>query len=347
MSEILTDAQDWHVVNIHEVAVHIIGRISCRVFLGKELCRNEKWLQVSRDYALVLLDALNKMLVWPHPLRGIVSRFHPSSRRATSLIKEARECMAPVLERRQRERDSGNYVPYNDSMEWFEAAANGEKRDVVLEQLALSTAAVLTTTDLLTQTMGDLAVHQDFIEPLRREVTQCLEETGWNKMALNNMKLLDSCIKESQRLKPMSMLLMGRHAHADMTLLDGTFIPKGSLISISPEHLSNPAIYDNPSEWQGARFFNKRQEPGHEQTSQLAATGPDHLGFGFGQYACPGRHVAATELKMVLAHLVLKYDIRVHDRKPQIRIHGFTTLADQQVKVEVRRRTEEIDLSAL
>ncbi|KAG6005681.1 hypothetical protein E4U43_000556 [Claviceps pusilla] len=347
MSEILTEEQDWHTITLKKVALELIARISSRVFLGEELCRNEEWLKVTREYAVTIFQAVNEMLVWPSLVRGIVSRFSPTSRRAASLIKDARMCMEPVLEKRQQERASGTYVPYNDAIEWFEAAAKSDKEDLVLAQLGLSTAAIFGTMDSLSQTVGHLAVHHDFIEPLRKEVIECLVEGGWNKTTLQNMKLLDSCIKESLRMKPMFMFSMGRRVREDVTLSDGTFLPKGSLVAVSSQGMHDPAVYANPYQWDGARFFNMGHQPGQEQTSQLVATGPNHLAFGHGHHACPGRFFAANEIKIALAHLLLKYDFRLHDREPRVKTHGLSQNTDPDFKLDVRRRREEIDLGAL
>ncbi|KAK1461602.1 ent-kaurene oxidase [Colletotrichum melonis] len=35
------------------------------------------------------------------------------------------------------------------------------------------------------------------------------------------------------------------------------------------------------------------------------------MAFGFGRHACPGRFFAATEIKMLIARLLLEYDIRM------------------------------------
>ncbi|KAL1961582.1 hypothetical protein VTN77DRAFT_1434 [Rasamsonia byssochlamydoides] len=43
----------------------------------------------------------------------------------------------------------------------------------------------------------------------------------------------------------------------------------------------------------------------------------DFLGFGYGQNACPGRFFAAQELKLLLAYIVLNYDIRPLERRPK------------------------------
>ncbi|KAG6214030.1 hypothetical protein E4U50_000723 [Claviceps purpurea] len=346
LSEALTEDQDWHTISLKHVVLHLTTRISSRIFLGKELCRNEAWLKVSREYAVAAFMAVRQAVVWPPPLRGLISRFMPWSRRAVSLIEDARRCMAPVLERRQRERASGNYIPYHDAIEWLEASSIAGKDDPVLAQLALSALAIHTTADLLSQAVGDLAVHHEFVEPLRDEITECLAQDGWERKSLYNMKLLDSCIKESQRMKPLAMISMGRRVETDVTLSDGTFLPKGSLTAFSCQRRWDPTLYANASQWDGARFFNKRKEKGQEQTAQLVATSPDHMAFGYGRQACPGRFFAASVTKIVLAHLLLKYDVRLHDREPQTAALGFTLSSDPSVKVDVRRRKEGVDFAS-
>ncbi|KAK2594258.1 hypothetical protein QQS21_008037 [Conoideocrella luteorostrata] len=338
---------EWHTLTTRDMVLHLVARVSSRVFLGSELCRNEQWLRVTREYTVASFSSAEQMRLWPAPLRRIASYFHPGCRHAASLLKEARQCMEPVLERRKRERASGNYIPYNDAIEWFEAAAaNGDEYDPVFAQLILSAAAIHTTTDLLCQVIGDLAQNPEFIEPLRQESIQSLSEGGWKKTTLYNMKLMDSCIKESQRMKPVSLLAMRRLVTEDVKLPDGTFIPKGSLSAVSSDRMWDATVYENPNKWDGARSFNKRKLEGQENAAQFVTTGPDHLAFGHGKHACPGRFFAANEIKILLVHILLKYDFKLHDRKPVTRRFGLTLGTDVSVKVDVRRRQEEIDLDS-
>jgi cytochrome P450 len=69
----------------------------------------------------------------------------------------------------------------------------------------LSFAAIHTTTELVTQVMTDLCKNPEIFGELRQEISQVLRAGGWNKNSLYNMKLLDSVIKESLRLKPTSI----------------------------------------------------------------------------------------------------------------------------------------------
>jgi hypothetical protein len=126
-----------------------------------------------------------------------------------AFMQKAREAIQPVIQERMRlkAKATGEQAPkFNDAISWFEDAANAASFDPQIVQLSLSTVAVHTTTDLLSQTLADIVMHPQIIEPLRKEIISVLsEDEGLKTTSLGKMKLLDSCIKESQRLKPLSM----------------------------------------------------------------------------------------------------------------------------------------------
>ena len=77
---------------------------------------------------------------------------------------------------------------------------------MILAQLRLSVASIHTTSNLLTNVVYDLAAYPEHIQPLRDEIKAIVEEDGILKKAgLAKMKLMDSVLKESQRLHPSSM----------------------------------------------------------------------------------------------------------------------------------------------
>jgi hypothetical protein len=57
----------------------------------------------------------------------------------------------------------------------------------------------------ITHALFDLASHPQYLKPLREEVDEVIRQEGWSKVALDQMRKLDSFIKESQRLHPVEI----------------------------------------------------------------------------------------------------------------------------------------------
>jgi cytochrome P450 len=133
---------------------------------------------------------------------------------------------------------------------------------------------------------------------------------------------------------------MRRVALSELELSDGTRIHKGGHLAVATERMRDPAVYSDPERWDGYRFLNMRQNtPGKEYAAQLVSTGADHLGFGHGEHACPGRFFAANEVKIALVHILLMYDFRLPKGvEPRVMVRGFSLAADPKAKLELRRR---------
>ncbi|KAM5369730.1 hypothetical protein ACJZ2D_008877 [Fusarium nematophilum] len=103
--------------------------------------------------------------------------------------------------------------------------------------------------------------------------------------------------------------------------------------------------HTNPDEWDGYRFYRMREDPGKQNVSQLVATSPDHLAFGHGMHACPGRFFATNEVKIALVHIIMKYDWElVKGTAPRVLKHGFTLTGDPSLEMKIRRRKEEMEI---
>lgn len=69
----------------------------------------------------------------------------------------------------------------------------------------LSLVAIHTTSDLLQEAMIRIAQHPGLFKVLRDEIVEVLGKDGLKKTALYNLKIMDSVLKESQRLKTNSL----------------------------------------------------------------------------------------------------------------------------------------------
>ncbi|ELQ38705.1 hypothetical protein OOU_Y34scaffold00529g1 [Pyricularia oryzae Y34] len=101
------------------------------------------------------------------------------------------------------------------------------------------------------------------------------------------------------------------------------------------------------SEIASADASRARKKPSGESISQLVSATADHLPFGYGEYACPGRFFVAHEVKPVaLCYLLLKHDWKTSENAtvPFTIDAGLDALVNPEVKVKYRRRKEEIGL---
>lgn len=198
---------DWRNVAIKGKLNLLVARMSARVFLGPELCRNPAWLKIAVSHIMTGFMAALSLRMFPGFLRPLVTWILPPCRSLRSQVQQARNLIRPVIERRKQEKAAAimrgdTPVQYNDGIAWADMYANGRTFDRVDLQLGLSIASVHNTTDLLAQVVYDLASDPEMVERLRVEAIQVLGNGGWSKTSLYNLKLLDSVIKESQRIKP-------------------------------------------------------------------------------------------------------------------------------------------------
>ncbi|KAM0433776.1 hypothetical protein ACHAQK_008998 [Fusarium lateritium] len=350
------ESTEWREIHLKPAILDIIARISSRIYLGDQLCRNEDWLAITKTYTTNFYTASTNLRMFPRSLRFIAHWFLPECKKLRHERKEAIKIITPLIQRRRELRqaamEAGAPIPvFNDALDWSaqEAEAAGSSFDPVIFQLTLSLLAIHTTYDLLQQTMIDLGRNTQYIEPLRREVVDLLAAEGWKKTTLFKMKLLDSAIKETQRLKPGSIVAMRRYVTEDMALSNGLVLKRGTRLNIDNRRLEDPKVYEDPTSYNPYRFFNMRSEDGKDHAAQLVSTSSNHLGFGHGQHSCPGRFFAANEIKVALCHILVKYDWKLApdtDTKPDTR--GMIAKSSPVTKILIRLRpSPEIDLDVI
>ncbi|KAF6843909.1 trichothecene c-8 hydroxylase [Colletotrichum musicola] len=348
----LADSTEWHEITPKDDILQIVSRMSTRVFMGAELCRDKNWVKASADYTAAAFSIGWELSHWPRWSRPYVHWFLPGCWEVRRLLTEARRVLKPHLDRRDARKAEAlargeKGVIFDDSIEWIEDVKGGRYFDPAIEQISLSVVAIHTTSDLLQQTMIDLVRNQHLIEPLREECIRVLSAEGLKKTALYNLKLMDSVIKETQRLKPVLLSTWRRLATADIELSNGFVVRKGQKIISTNTHMWDETWYENPLEYDGYRFLRMRSTD-EEKHAHLVSTSAKHPAFGHGQHACPGRFFAANEIKIALAHLLLKYDWKLPEGlEPKPLPYGMILMPDPSTKLLIRRRKEELDLDAL
>lgn len=201
------EEKEWHSINPSQAIGLIVSKMSTRIFLGEEFVEDERWIEASSNYATKVFAAGERLSLWPGYLRSTVHWFLPYCQELRKNIAMCRRVVEGKLQERAKAQASKEKLgedpdDVEDTLKWMNKVAQGRTFDPTKIQLTLSMAAIHTTTDMVTWLLMCLAQDPAAVKALREEILTVLKAEGWKKTALYNLKLLDSAMKESQRLKP-------------------------------------------------------------------------------------------------------------------------------------------------
>ncbi|KAJ7047698.1 cytochrome P450 [Mycena alexandri] len=342
-------SKEWLAVPAFDTMMQIVCRTSNRLFVGLPLCRDPDFIKLNVDYAMEVIIAGQMINMLPAFLRPTIG---PLLSPRKKILRRASKHLTPVVaERLQKADELGDkYTDKpNDLISWLMDAAVGDERTVpalVQRVLFVNFAAIRTSTDTFTHVLYDLAAYPEHVGPLREEVESVVQKEGWTRASLNRMYKVDSFLSESQRFHGIGTLSLGRKVvkQDGFSFSNGVTLPYGSYLHSpmwSVHH--DPEIYPKPEVFDGFRFAKLRQsEEVGSAKFQVITTSLEYLPFGHGRHACPGRFFAAVELKAMLAHLVVNYDVKfVNDGpRPPNMYMASACLPDSAAKIMFRKRQD-------
>ncbi|OJD36446.1 cytochrome p450 [Diplodia corticola] len=311
LSKTIPEAKGEVSLKGYESILRTVAGVTSRVLVGLPVSRSEEWLNTATGYTLDVFHVSTGLRAYPPFIRPFVAPFLSSTARVKRHIRTAEKCLVPLFEKRLQSSGEDKSL---DMVQWLTDSARGSDRDAKVltrKMLFLTLAAVHTSTMSATHALFDLCAMPQYIEPLRDEIREVVGKEGWTLSAINNMKRLDSFMKESQRVNHPGLLSFNRKVMSPLRLSDGTVIPAKSFITMATNSIAqDERYYMNPDSFDGFRFFRKRMQSEDEaKRHQFTSTGATSLPFGHGKFACPGRFFAAAQIKAVLANILLKYDV--------------------------------------
>jgi hypothetical protein len=219
----------------------------------------------------------------------------------------------------------------------------------------------------------------EYAEPIRAEIDTVSAKHGgvWTQQALGELRLLDSFIKESQRMHAIGLVLPGRMVIAEegYTFRAEPKAQQAGTTPSSPIHVPyrstvffplagvhyDPALYENPDSFHGFRFAadavpssqpsNKFLSFGHGKSLSLslslcvrfhtgslkAKTFVEYTEKNIGTHACPGRHLALVVVKLLIIELLYQYEWRELEQRPKDWNFGAANVPDLKAEIHVRR----------
>lgn len=195
-------------VNAYETLLRIVAGVSSRVFVGQPRNRDEKWLETAVNYTLDVFRVSSELRPYPEFLRRFVAPRLDSTKRLQGHIDKAKECFGGIFAERlaglQQPDDGIRHHKPNDMFQWMvDSTSTSIDRDpevLIRKMLFLTLAAVHTSTMSVTHALLDLCAYTEYKEPLQEEISRVVKNQGWTLGAINELMLLDSFMKESQRI---------------------------------------------------------------------------------------------------------------------------------------------------
>ncbi|MCJ1236865.1 hypothetical protein MMC14_004847 [Varicellaria rhodocarpa] len=304
---------DWKLMPTFAMARTIVVKVNSLAFVGEKLSNDEEYLQAAIQYPEDVFLTAEILQVTPNLLAPIVAALTTKNGRAiNTLIRR----LGPLIEERiaENSRSEGQSGKPLDCLQWIISSSpkknpwNTEK--IIQEFLALWFGSVHQMAMGFVYTLYDLCAHPEYIEPLRLEVS----EQFTKRDSLENMPLLDSFLKESSRLNPSDSISVRRKVMKPFTFFDGTYIPVGNWACVPQKAMMrDPDTYKNPELFDGFRFTSQNSVKYTERGSSFTDADDSFPFWGLGHHTCPGRFFAAGILKLMVAHVLLTYDVKFAD----------------------------------
>uniref|UniRef100_A0A0W0EXE4 Cytochrome P450 n=1 Tax=Moniliophthora roreri TaxID=221103 RepID=A0A0W0EXE4_MONRR len=343
---------EWVEIPAVKAVLNIVVRTSNRVFVGLPLCRDPDYCDLNINFTLSV--GINAALIglFPKFLHPIVGRIFTQRKQ---YLRRAMKHLGPIIEERLKmHQEYGKEWPDkpNDYISWaidvMEGVAEdwqyGSVEDLTVRVLGANFAAIHSTSMALTHALYHLAANPHLAGPLREEAETIIKREGWTKNAMVQMRLIDSFLKESQRHVGLGPIGLPRVVKKDFKFSDGSVIPAGTHVGAAVYYAhhneASLTIYPAADDFSATRFSDLRDQEGEGLKHHMVTPTPDWLNFGIGKHACPGRFFVVVELKAMLAHVLINYDVKFKDGAgfpPSVCIAG-TISPNRGAKVMFRKR---------
>lgn len=185
----------------------IVHRAASRILIGEELCRDDVFIKMTTDFVMSIF--ITGVIIVKLPVGWLRDWLaYPLSMWHRNKLARCARMLFPVVRKRitewnSREGSNGRL----DAIEWSLMLA-AEPSSVDAERLTTELihnlwAGTSAPGGLVTEIMFQLLLEPQYRKPLIKEAQEALEPDGqWSEKALGRLPLLDSFIREVNRLYP-------------------------------------------------------------------------------------------------------------------------------------------------
>lgn len=349
-------AGEWTKVRPFEAITVAIIRMAHRALAGAELGTSREWVETVRQYLQKTNDAIvSSNIFFPGPLGYLAPYLDPNVRAVARITKSWAELLRPTYEQRLALGvEAGRGREETDGLDWLMAAAKKGPKDVdgMINDLGfLTIASVETTASTILNILYDLVDNPHFHQRVMEEISTVQASHGprWTKRSLDELEYLDSLMKESQRLRPLGMGAVHRSTSQTVTFKDGLAVPPDTQVLFptheicrDDEYYPGAATFD-PERWLRMRRAGGTGGGSNHGRFQFSYISDTYITMGAGTHACPGRALASAEIKLILVHMLQRWDMRygtADGKRPAVVPIAFSRIPDAKADMLFKEREE-------
>lgn len=250
-------------------------RMTSRVLVCPEVCRDERYLDVSISFMnSVMITGLTAISLPLGPLRGILTRLLVAAIHKPKL-EAALAIVQPIVEARLRELDRGAEAEpqHQDAIQWAielaqelddptspSTADRPDARHIALNTLQNIWAGSAGPAVGVTQMLFQVLLMPEYLAPLREEAARAIERYGWTDKAMNHVPLLDSFIRECNRCYPLGSVTAARTIMREegFRFHDGLTFPQGTRVAFATAAMQRDERFvKDADKFDGFRFVTQ------------------------------------------------------------------------------------------
>ncbi|ROW07082.1 hypothetical protein VPNG_06633 [Cytospora leucostoma] len=337
--------KEWTPVSLWGTVQKVVSIMNATGLLGPQLGVDPRWVKATQRLHTAIMVGIVGSHITPRVLRPLVAPivflpakivdWHMATLLRPMVKRELEEFRAkghpekktPVngiissttTSRRENDDNNGVQQSVNEKFPltaWLldrYRSPDGALKHLLRDYIVIAFEAATTSAGMLYFLLAELATRPELVQELREELKQNMDQKGHLPLSyLAELRKMDSFMLESARVTGSSHLALFRRVQKPLRLSIGPELPRGTLICVDAYHAAKSQTkYEDAATLDPLRFYRMRQQPGHEDMHQFTTPGPDNTIWGGGTQACPGRPFASITIKIVLAHLLLHYDVQL------------------------------------
>ncbi|KAK9237338.1 cytochrome P450 [Lipomyces kononenkoae] len=318
------DTENWIEMPLNSTLEKMTGRLINLLAVGPENCKNEALLEdvISCSNTVVIGSTIIKL--FPNFLRPPIIELK---------MAEHLRTIDPASNQSEKPESIGTFLDImidNTFKAKAKTVLGRRPEDLAYSMFMMTFPGVHSSGVSGSSCILDLLScppEHEVLEVLREEVQEISSrcQGTWTAEDLRDAQLLDSAIKEGLRLNGLNAIAPARMvSNPDGTTLpNGVHLPYGTHIGIPQWAIHrDDDIYPNPEQYNPWRFSSDNNSAEWKRQNDMTTVSETYLAFGYGRRTCAGRYIFAHIFKLLMAEILLNYDIKPIGSRPKVERWG-------------------------